>query len=340
MVVSCFGKLPISPEFIRVNAGGEALAAMDSWIQEGIVRVRSSLGANWVHRFLNGKSWEFIFASPGQKEFLVGVFMPSQDRARRTFPLLIFLRIDKEEWPYPIVWTRLVFQEFLKTAKQLGQCPGGKDGVSVGMFKEQVHALGIPDGAKIRGFLETYEAFLGSGYIECSGRGAVRNSKLESGVYVRDQMKAEATKLHEKQKDSGCTDIRFPVDCQERWLPFAQTFWMEWVWRSIHASMDNMSYFWSMGQVHDRGEVVVMRHPLSSISFRNLIESPSQGGDWFSIVHGEAGSETNHDEAPTLMNAVEQRQYHDRLSLAVLLDRPSDSHPGGQTQRRVGARVC
>ncbi len=119
--LGCFGKLPIHSDFIRYQASGEEIRALDRWFQEGIYFAKSKLGASWQETFLNAASWRFIFHLPKSKAFLVGVVMPSRDRSGRTYPFVVFLRVDKKTYGAPLTFAALSFGLFLETAQRFAK---------------------------------------------------------------------------------------------------------------------------------------------------------------------------------------------------------------------------
>ena len=143
MLVGCFGKLPLSPEFIKVNASGSAVRNLDQWFQEGMQFARSRLGQTWTQDFLQADTWSFIFHPPHEDEFLVGVASPNQDRAGRTFPFFMFLRIEKAHLPSPTFLWPISMQEFLKEARTMVET-GWKE-TDLSGFRTTVQSLSIPE---------------------------------------------------------------------------------------------------------------------------------------------------------------------------------------------------
>jgi len=160
MLVGCFGKLPLSPEFIKVNANGSTVRVLDQWLQEGIHHARSKRGQTWSQDFLQADTWNFVFAPEGKDEFLVGVASPNQDRAGRTFPFFVYLVISKSEFKIPSVFASLVFESFLRTAKELVE-RGWKD-TDLSSFKEKIQTLPVQGVGDIPAIRDEYETYLHS----------------------------------------------------------------------------------------------------------------------------------------------------------------------------------
>ncbi len=160
MLVGCFGKLPLSPEFIRVNANGSVVRVLDQWLQEGIHYARSKRGKTWIQDFLQADTWNFVFAPPGKDEFLVGVASPNQDRAGRTFPFFVFVLISKTEFTIPPVFASLVFDSFLKTAKDLVEREWKETDLS--SFKVKIQTFPVQEIDNLPMILNEYQTYLHS----------------------------------------------------------------------------------------------------------------------------------------------------------------------------------
>ena len=107
-----YGKLPLSAEFIRCQASGAEIDALDQWIREGMFHAKSTLGPSWSMEFMQGDQWTFLYLPPDRSRFLVGLLKPSQDKAGREFPFLIYLLLERKEF-HEIPWCApMHFREF------------------------------------------------------------------------------------------------------------------------------------------------------------------------------------------------------------------------------------
>ena len=81
---SCYGKLPLHGDFIKINAGGPELGWLDGWLGEGLVRAGDQHGESWAAAFDAAPALRFVRNLDG-KTFLTGVLACSQDRVGRRF---------------------------------------------------------------------------------------------------------------------------------------------------------------------------------------------------------------------------------------------------------------
>jgi type VI secretion system protein ImpM len=89
-VTGYFGKVSTHGDFVTRRLPGALVEAWDGWLQGGVQASRARLGAQWLQHYLSSPVWRFAIA-PGVlgPEGLGGVMMPSVDRVRRYFPLMI-----------------------------------------------------------------------------------------------------------------------------------------------------------------------------------------------------------------------------------------------------------
>lgn len=100
--VGCFGKLPATGDFVRLNAGGEELASFDRWLGDSIDFARRSLGPAFDAPYSSSVGL-FIYRGErrGDKRGeelpargLVGAWAASGDNAGRLYPMVVFASYD------------------------------------------------------------------------------------------------------------------------------------------------------------------------------------------------------------------------------------------------------
>ena len=96
--VSCFGKLPATGDFIRLNATSDEFAAFDQWMGASINLARESLGPGFEQAYVPAVGL-FMFHGPAPKgnepeRGLVGVWAASGDNAGRHYPMVVCASYD------------------------------------------------------------------------------------------------------------------------------------------------------------------------------------------------------------------------------------------------------
>jgi type VI secretion system ImpM family protein len=88
----CFGKLPMSREFIIEESRSLSASGLDRWIGEGIGIAKARLG-NRFDRQVSGFPPYRFFWDGGQEHMLAGVMRPSEDGAGRKHPFTLFAHV-------------------------------------------------------------------------------------------------------------------------------------------------------------------------------------------------------------------------------------------------------
>jgi type VI secretion system protein ImpM len=85
-----FGKLPSRGDFVRGGLPRSFTEPWDAWLRDVLPASRAVLGDEWVPAWLEAPVWRFALAPDvcGPEQVL-GLWMPSMDRAGRYFPLVL-----------------------------------------------------------------------------------------------------------------------------------------------------------------------------------------------------------------------------------------------------------
>lgn len=112
-----YGKLPARGDFVRENLPRDFTDAWDEWFQRGIAASRERFAESWVEAWLEAPVWRFLLP-PGLcgRAGVLGVWMPSVDKAGRYFPLTLAATAS-EDWAPHLA----VMAPFLDAAEQAGR---------------------------------------------------------------------------------------------------------------------------------------------------------------------------------------------------------------------------
>lgn len=113
--VGLYGKLPARGDFVRQNLPRDFVDAWDAWWQRGLSETQRRSQDEWREAWLEAPVWRFVLpcglcGSNG----VLGLWMPSVDKAGRYFPLTI-AATAQEDW-VPHAGAMLSFLEAAEAA--------------------------------------------------------------------------------------------------------------------------------------------------------------------------------------------------------------------------------
>ncbi|MEP6934563.1 MAG: type VI secretion system-associated protein TagF [Nitrospirota bacterium] len=140
-VCGYYGKLPVSPEFLRLHAAGPELRELDEWLERGVQYAKGRAGSEWPALVDQADIWNFLFVPEGDGRVVCGAVFASRDRAGRSFPFLTFLLLERCDLP-PTPWLiPLRCRTYLnKTGQLLQQLRGDLDWNT---FRARVESLPV-----------------------------------------------------------------------------------------------------------------------------------------------------------------------------------------------------
>lgn len=109
IVAGFYGKLPARGDFVSFALPRDFIAPWDAWLQTVISGSRAQLGEAWLPAFLQSPVWRFALpAGCCGASSVLGLMLPSVDRAGRYFPLsfaaLVPVGIDVTRQPTVTGW--------------------------------------------------------------------------------------------------------------------------------------------------------------------------------------------------------------------------------------------
>ena len=116
-----YGKLPVSPEFLRLHAAGPELRELDEWLERGVQYAKAQSGSEWPALLAQADIWNFLFVPEGNGRVVCGALFASRDQAGRSFPFLTYLLLERGDFlPAPFL-IPLKCRRFLTSTRQLLQ---------------------------------------------------------------------------------------------------------------------------------------------------------------------------------------------------------------------------
>jgi type VI secretion system protein ImpM len=141
-VLGYYGKMPVSPEFLRRHAGGSDIQDLDQWFQQGIHQAKCRLGATWSREYEGAGCWNFLYVPESGSRFFTGLVMPGKDVAGREFPFFHFLRVERDAFKGPPWLAPLELEPvFCELQNVIGRAAADKD---LAGFHAHMDALSTP----------------------------------------------------------------------------------------------------------------------------------------------------------------------------------------------------
>src|ERR1700739_3155085 len=96
VIAGFYGKLPARGDFVRSGLPRDFTDPWDAWLAQAIAGSRTRMGDDWLPAFLEAPVWRFVLA-PGLcgERAVLGLVLPSVDRAGRYFPLTFAALFDE-----------------------------------------------------------------------------------------------------------------------------------------------------------------------------------------------------------------------------------------------------
>ena len=272
-----YGKLPMSPEFLRLNAAGPELRWLDEWLQQGTLYAKSVERPRWPTLIAEAKPWRFIYVPPREGRFVTGVIVASQDKAGRAFPFLSFVLLDRVIQPWLIPVASAGFLE--QAAASLGALRASLD------WNEfcRRHERGAIQESNLVAAAEITKRFLATTTIEqwwTKTFGNVDDQSQHGGAQELQSMIGFAKRQVERRGQQGIT---FPLFLQGAEDNGDVAFWLEACFRD--AEKEDRSHvglvcFWSLETTEAGRSALLSIGPGMPNVVRYLLSPEVQDDGW------------------------------------------------------------
>lgn len=239
----CFGKLPVSREFLVERSADLSRSGFDSWVSEGMALARSPLGDAFKERATRFPAHRFIWSTHGGGSGgLVGELAPGTDAAGRIHPFSIFAVLENDSL------------RSARTGEALRV-----SGVHAAVASAMQAARASDDPARLTESVREMRAVLPSAsaeepeyrsFVDPRSCGdfwfAVAGDPLHPARYQLLQALYETVEyLRGRNAADVRMGIRFPLPKGS--APLAIGFWIDLVGRLFRGPIDGCSYFWTEG---------------------------------------------------------------------------------------------
>jgi type VI secretion system protein ImpM len=101
MKIGFFGKLPGYGDFIQRNVCPDFAKNWDNWLLKSLDASHQQLGENWRPSYFSSPIWRFVLNKGAlSKTTVVGLMMPSVDKAGRCYPFTVICQVERPVNPF------------------------------------------------------------------------------------------------------------------------------------------------------------------------------------------------------------------------------------------------
>ena len=267
--LALFGKLPAHGDFVRHNATGASVRAMDEWVRRGLYFAKSQARDALDGAYPQAPTSRFYF-DPGTRDgALLGALHPSRDRVGRHFPFMAAIEIDPggvEAVPLlPVQYASFLHQ----TATVVREAAAGE--ASMQEVIQRVRPVRTDAPATVQ---DRYDRFLRQtllhelwerlwGYADDSRTYLLFKNLLDIVEPLQDGVPSRFPLV-----------LRFPLSDDPEEQPFEAAFWMQLCLRLMGEPAAQPSFFWS--EAAEGGTLLLTLRPPPVDLFLHLVDEEAE----------------------------------------------------------------
>jgi type VI secretion system protein ImpM len=237
-----FGKLPDRGDFVRYNAEGAAVSAVENWIQNGLRAAANVSSFKTVYQTL--PPYHFWFDAGPSAGILAGTVHPSHDRVGREYPFFVAREVDPDSYDpaqlpeIPGRWNHYFDQsDRLALAAKAGRLSSGRM-----TSRLKLLARDVADGSLS---LNAYQEFLKRTTLKefCE---RTWNEFDDSRKYLLfKNLIAIVVPLQARVPAQFSLALRFPLGSDITARVFEVGFWLDTSLRLLNTAEVRPSFFWT-----------------------------------------------------------------------------------------------
>ncbi len=279
--IGCFGKLPATGDFVRLNAGGDEVSAFDRWLGGSIDHARRTMGTHFEAVYPHSVGL-FIFRGEGKGEEpptrgLVGAWCASGDNAGRLYPMAVFGSYDYNQLvatgpALPIaLWPLLTAAYELATNGRM---------MPVDLFVERVSRVALPSLEDPETAQAGYRGWLTTQPMKALWETSFATDATRFWVLQNIVASVEPFRGQELPKTGLC--LRLPIGAGDA---YAAAVWMDMTLRLAKWHSTLLNAFWS-----PQKSVLIHMGPPHVGTYRELID-PTPNADHVADLCGAPWSD-------------------------------------------------
>jgi type VI secretion system protein ImpM len=272
----CFGKLPATGDFIRLNAATEELTAFDRWLGSSIAQARQALGPAFEPAYQAAVGLFVFHGDPKGDEppsrGLVGAWAASGDNAGRLYPMVVFASYDYGELVETGAALPIALWTMLTSAYELASA--GRH-MTVDAFLQRVSQLEVPSLEDPEAATASYRHWLTTQPMRALWETGFGTEAYRYWVFQNLVAAVEPFRGHELPRTG--LGLRLPLGAGDA---YAAAVWMDMTLRLAGFGRTLLNAFWS-----PQDAVLLHLGPPHVASFREMI-APSAAADHVADLRG------------------------------------------------------
>jgi type VI secretion system protein ImpM len=307
--VGCFGKLPATGDFIRLNASTDELAAFDRWLGDSIDFARRSMGQSFDLPYQSAVGL-FVFRGEAKGDEppargMIGAWAASGDNAGRLYPMVVYASYDYQQMAATGPALPIALWPLLASAYEVATA--GRQ-MAVDAFLERVARIQCPSLEDPESATAGYRGWLSQQSMKALWETGFGTDASRFWVLQNIAASVEPFRGHELPK-TGLA-LRLPLGAGDA---YAASVWMDMVYRLAGWKQTLLNAFWTPQRT-----VLVHLGPPHVGSFKEMI-APTGSADHIADLCGTPTM----DEASARRMLGPQRDglvARTDLSIAAFLD--------------------
>lgn len=278
-----YGKLPLSPEFLRLHAAGPELLWLDDWLQRGVLYAKSKEGPQWSTLVTQSDVWNFLYAPASGGRIVCGALCMSQDKAGRSFPFLTFLLLEGESLFRHLSVVPLMTAAGLNEFKSLLE--GLRASLDWPEFCRRLDAVGNLD-LNVSAALDNFDRYLRTATVKGFWISPIGNgSEHRRGNFGYGFLDA-VNSAKRSGNGSFSWGLKFPLEVAEMREPYDVSFWIAAMTQVIgrQSQTSGLVIFWNRNPKEVAPCAFASWGPGSPNILRFLVSPSAQDESWHDIA--------------------------------------------------------
>lgn len=267
-----YGKLPSFGDFVRYNASGSEVRALDRWIQEALYASALHFGRDWDDAYGRTPAYHFVFAPEDAGILLIGILQPSRDKSERKYPFCVALKKERRTFDartIPLI--PAMFARFFEESREIVRL--GMDGFPL----EDLEERSDHSGTSVEENPETshwdFQDYLARTTQERFWSGLFGDfHDPRKFLIVQNIQEIFRTSAPRSLK----IGIRFPLSGQEQSLLQEVCFWVHLCSRLLADTLANAHLFWKAHRKNGKDYLFLFLGRVPPRSFIQLVDPDAE----------------------------------------------------------------